>query len=127
MVSAFWHGFYPNYYIAFFFAFEAEQIASLVATKTKLFDFLDNCWASRGPLALIYIFFGMGANLYLNSLGSVFALTTFDLARAFMYNYRYVPYIIIILVHIILIALPSKKHKKDHKSEELSAKTEKTE
>eukprot|EP00340_Litonotus_pictus_P007695 CAMPEP_0170519258 /NCGR_PEP_ID=MMETSP0209-20121228/4749_1 /TAXON_ID=665100 ORGANISM="Litonotus pictus, Strain P1" /NCGR_SAMPLE_ID=MMETSP0209 /ASSEMBLY_ACC=CAM_ASM_000301 /LENGTH=301 /DNA_ID=CAMNT_0010805107 /DNA_START=352 /DNA_END=1254 /DNA_ORIENTATION=+ len=44
MVSAFWHGFYPNYYIFFFFCFIVEQISALIASKTKYFDYIDTLW-----------------------------------------------------------------------------------
>jgi hypothetical protein len=109
MVSAFWHGFYPNYYIAFFFAFEMEQISGLISTKTKLFEILEN--SKKTSNAWMYYLGGFVSNLMLNSVGVYFALTIFVKGNAFAYNLKFVPYILMIVVHAILIALPKRKDK----------------
>ena len=40
MVSAFWHGFYPIYYICFFFMFMAQQIAKSIYFWGDTFKFI---------------------------------------------------------------------------------------
>ncbi len=38
MISAFWHGFYPNYYIFFFQCYMLEQISEILEKKFNLFE-----------------------------------------------------------------------------------------
>jgi hypothetical protein len=42
MISAFWHGFYPIYYL-FFFQFYILEQASGMLEKLKFFDYFNNC------------------------------------------------------------------------------------
>jgi hypothetical protein len=38
MISAFWHGFYPNYYIFFFQFYLLEQIGDILERKFNFFE-----------------------------------------------------------------------------------------
>lgn len=38
MISAFWHGFYPNYYIFFFQFYVLEQVSDILERKLNLFE-----------------------------------------------------------------------------------------
>lgn len=47
MISAFWHGFYPNYYLFFFQFYLLEQISDVLQDKLKFFD-----WVERKNLVI---------------------------------------------------------------------------
>ena len=113
MVSALWHGFYPNYYICFFFAFELEQICVLVIKKTFIFEYLEKIKYTK--YFILYIIGGIVSLLGLNVAGIYFSLTTFEIGNAFVFNVKFVPYIVIILVHVLLVAMPNFRKSKDTK------------
>jgi hypothetical protein len=120
MVSALWHGFYPNYYICFFFAFELEQICAILMKKTFILEDLEKY--KKTKYLLLYIIGGIISLLGLNVAGIYFSLTTFEIGNAFVLNVKFVPYIIIILVHVLLVAMPNfrkRKEGKEKKEEEI--------
>ncbi len=111
MVSAFWHGFYPNYYIFFFFAFILEQISGMIQDKTKFFDRIEGY--KNTPKVFIFIIVSLISQVSVCSQGLFFALTTFDKGYAYIKNLYFVPWIAFILLFIILKKTVNKKEHKN--------------
>jgi hypothetical protein len=88
MVSAFWHGFYPVYYIFFFIFYIYEQACDML-TKLGFFDYFEN----QG----IIVEQGMGLlTMFLcNYLGIVFVNLTVKNFYDFTVNMGFVPVIMI--------------------------------
>lgn len=113
MVSAFWHGFYPNYYIFFFFCFLIEQTSSLLASKTKYFEFIDSKLDDKTPIGKV-IYYALGAfNLnFLNFFGLFFILLFVESGVKFVFNVFYgLPAVVLILIYVILLKLPKAETK----------------
>ena len=111
MVSAFWHGFYPNYYIFFFFAFILEQISGLIQDKTKFFEKIESYKGT--PKVFIFILVSLISQVAVCSQGLFFALTTFDKGYAYIKNLCFIPWIAFILLFIILRKILTKKEGKN--------------
>lgn len=111
MVSAFWHGFYPNYYSFFFFCFLIEQTAGLITSKTTYFDWIDNQYNKNIVGKLIYFFLGGFHLNIMNFFGLYFSLLFLDRAIAFSINMLFIPFILLILFYALAVALPKKKNK----------------
>ena len=76
LVSAFWHGFYPFYYIMFFLAAVLSEVAKDIFKARSLFSFIP------GPLRhLLGNFFSL---LCMNYLGILISALTFERGGAFM-------------------------------------------
>lgn len=120
MVSAFWHGFYPNYYIFFFFAFMVEQCFNNLNVKTNLFEYIDST-KNKTVLLPIYIFSGFASLVLLNCLGIFFALTTFEEGVKFLYNVKFIPYIMIIILLVVTSIIPNQKKSKEKSESKLKS------
>jgi len=110
LVSAFWHGFYPFYYVVFFFAAMATEANKDVFKSRILFKqfipgFLRNFVANQVSF------------LILNYLGVAFAALTFERGLYFMGGTRYfVPILLTVFVMISRsINLPGIAKKKEAK------------
>lgn len=75
VVSAFWHGFYPQYYVMFFFAAFMGEVAKDIFRSRFLFRFI--------PHPLSHILANIATLITLNYLGISFVLLTFDKGYAF--------------------------------------------
>lgn len=110
MVSAFWHGFYPNYYIFFFFAFILEQISGIIQEKTKFFDKIEGY--KNTPKVVLFIIVSFVSQVAVSSQGLFFALTTFDKGYAYIKNLYFIPWIVFISLFILLRKIYLKKDAK---------------
>jgi lysophospholipid acyltransferase len=80
MVSAFWHGFYPLYYVFFFLFYIIEQICSILEEDYNLFKVIEN---KNVVVKYLFSFFTM---TFHNNLGIVFVLLDLHKAWAFTKN-----------------------------------------
>lgn len=114
MISAFWHGFYPNYYIFFFFCFILEQTSSLISSKTYYFEYLDEQKKSGGILGQIiyYIVGGLHMNV-MNFCGLFFKVLFIDKAFQFTIYMYGIPLILLFAAFALSKIVPNKKKIKD--------------
>ena len=110
MVSAFWHGFYPNYYTFFFFCFIIEQTSGILDSKTNYFKFIESFKEHKIlPLRSIYYILG-GLNLnIMNFFGIYFSLLFFDKAIILSNNLNWIPMIALLSVYGLCLTLFKKK------------------
>lgn len=116
MTSAIWHGFYPNYYVAFFLAYELEQVCSLLIRKTYFFETLNKWKNNIITFPLFYLITILSA-ICLNCVGAYFCLTTFEKGNLFVYNGNAMPILTIPVIHVLLLLFP--KFKKDNNFEKI--------
>lgn len=84
LVSAFWHGFYPFYYVMFFFAGILSEVCKDVYKSRRLFTFI--------PVALRPILGNIASMFCMNYLGILIGALTFERGMAFMWaTYGIVP------------------------------------
>lgn len=94
MVSAFWHGFYPNYYVAFFFMFLFQQIwRILYRARDRL------RWV---PEPIGFIIRWVITNFMFDFIGVVFALLDFHKAISFFRAWNFIPVIMLLTSFFIL-------------------------
>lgn len=87
MVSAFWHGFYPTYYIMFYMAFLVEQVFDMLDKKTGYIKWLDRRFTSGGVVDYLGVFcFNMLHLNVLNYAAGIFCLVTWESSIVFMRN-----------------------------------------
>ena len=86
MVSAFWHGFYPLYYVAFFMLALIIELYKDVSKSLILFENFPFSYIF-GNLAIISIF---------NYFGTVFALMTLERGYYFFAGTSYYAFIVLI-------------------------------
>lgn len=80
MVSAFWHGFYPVYYVFFFVFYVIEQICTMLEDDYNLFTVMDN------KNFIIKMSFSLFTMTFHNNLGIMFSLLDLDKAWVFTKN-----------------------------------------
>lgn len=93
IVSAFWHGFYPFYYVMFFFAAIMGEVAKDVYRSRYLFRFI--------PYPLSHILANVLTLTTLNYLGTSFCLLTFEKAFAFSSAMHHFVFIYILVFFVI--------------------------
>lgn len=111
MVSAFWHGFYPNYYIFFFTCYIVEQICSILQSNTYYFEFLDNLYKQSLLHKAMYFFIGMIHLNFLNFCGLFFQMLTFDKLWMITKNTTGFYLIGLLLAFIVVNVIPRSKEK----------------
>lgn len=114
MISAFWHGFYPNYYIFFFFCFILEQTAGLISNKTYYFEYLDEQKKNGGILGQIiyYVVGGLHMNV-MNFCGLFFKVLFIDKAFQFTIYMYGIPLILLFAAFAFAKVVPNKKKSKE--------------
>lgn len=116
MVSAFWHGFYPIYYIFFFQIFILEQVFGMME-KINLFDTLEK---SNPLIKFAFWFYGMNN---CDSMGIVFALVSLKNGLQFLLNVYFLPLIIIAGSYFVMKEVIKRKHRQDRlKNKETAGK-----
>ena len=91
LVSAFWHGFYPFYYIMFFFAAILSEVAKDIYKARVIFGFI--------PAALRPLVGNFFAMLCMNYLGILQTALTFENGGRFMHaTYGLVPVGLLIIL-----------------------------
>ena len=119
MVSAFWHGFYPNYYIFFFTCFIVEQICSLIGDKTYYFEILDSYERSDSLVKkALYFLIGIFHLNILNFCGLFFQMLTFDKLWIITKNTNGLYWIGIVIVYLYAMYVPRSKEKIGRKNPE---------
>jgi L-asparagine transporter-like permease len=116
MISAFWHGFYPNYYSFFFFAFIIEQCGALIDSKTYLFDTLDK-YKEDSNIGKQAIFFFATFNFVnmLNYFAVYFSLLFMERAWKISVNFKFLPIIILMSGYVMLKNMKYYKPKPEKK------------
>ena len=76
LVSAFWHGFYPFYYVMFFFAGVLSEVSKDVYKSRRLFSFI--------PVAFRPFLAHFASMLCMNYFGILQSALTFERGFAFM-------------------------------------------
>lgn len=112
MVSAFWHGFYPGYYLAFFWMFLAQQIAKgLFRIRHKL------SWIPE-PIAfgLRWLLSGFAVNW----MGSTFILLEFGNAITLYKAWKFIPNLLLLIgfIYFNFAGSGKPKHSKGSTKEE---------
>ena len=92
LVSAFWHGFYPFYYVMFFFAAIMSEVAKDLYKARIIFKFV--------PKELHWILSNTVTMLMLNYLGCMFNALTFENGTKFGAATYYFPFILSVVVLI---------------------------
>lgn len=94
LVSGFWHGFYPFYYIMFFFCALLGEVAKDIYRSRILFEFIP------GPVKTILgNFLSM---LCMNYLGCIFMLLTFERGFRFTNSIYNCIYILVLTSFVVL-------------------------
>ena len=84
LVSAFWHGFYPFYYVMFFMAAVLVEVAKDIFKARSLFSFL--------PPIMRHILGNIFSMICMNYFGILICALTFERGGAFMaYTWYLVP------------------------------------
>ena len=110
MISAFWHGFYPNYYFFFFNCFLIEQTSALYSNKTYYFEFIENNFNNKGIVGkIVYYALGVFHLNIMNSFGLYFSLIEMVKAWTFQKNTYFSPDIAIIALYLIGKFMPRQK------------------
>ena len=103
LVSAFWHGFYPAYYICFFHSFFVEQACDLLEKKFGLFE---KAGKLRFPLNVFYQYLIIKNRFCImtipNYLGIVFSLLQISQTITFMKSMYFIPNLCFILPYFII-------------------------
>jgi len=106
MVSAFWHGFYPIYYIVFILFFMIQQSAKTIYNAGDSFNFI--------PKGIQHLIRWVYMTLIVNTLLVGFALLELDKVYAYAHSILYFPYISIIAMYVLLLFFgPTKRKRKD--------------
>lgn len=91
IVSAFWHGFYPFYYVMFFFSAVLSEVAKDIFKSRSLFTAI--------PAAVRPWIANFGSMLCMNYLGILLVALTFERGGVFMSaTYAFVPIGLFILL-----------------------------
>jgi len=92
MVSAFWHGFYPGYYLAFFWMFLAQQIAkSLYRIRQKLRVI---------PEPIGFVLRWLLSGFCINWMGSTFVLLELSHAITLYKAWLFIPNVLLIVLFL---------------------------
>ena len=95
MVSAFWHGFYPVYYVFFFQFYIVEQVSGYLVSL-GFFAYVEK------QNTFIRQLVNFGTMSLFNFLGISFCLLTFDNMFNFAWNLRFIPTILIFVSYFAL-------------------------
>lgn len=102
-ISAFWHGFYPGYYLFFF----------SVAIFTNVFRLYQKKVTPRfteGPLAPIYGAVSIACfSVFINYLSIVFQLLSWDRSITIWKSYFFLGHVLMVVVGLISAVLPKPK------------------
>ncbi len=121
MISAFWHGFYPNYYIFFFFCFILEQTSSLIQNKTYYFEYLDEQKQKGGVIGKIIYYFVGGIHMnVMNFCGLFFKVLFIDKAFQFTIYMYGIPLVILFAAFAFATVTPNRKKVRETPKEECS-------
>lgn len=102
MVSAFWHGFYPVYYVFFFLFYILEQVSTYLDEDLKFFE-----WVNTQNI-IIQQLVNLLTMSFCNYLGIIFVMITFNKAILFSKNVYFIPAVILVVSYVIL----TQNHKK---------------
>lgn len=109
MVSAFWHGFYPVYYIFFFLFFLLEQVCTILEED---YDFFKKVEKQNIIIRYAFSLFTMS---FCNYLGIVFVLIDIKKAWTFSKSVQFVPAILLISIFLVLRHFNIKNKKRLYK------------
>ncbi len=109
MVSAFWHGFYPIYYVFFFQFYILEQICEFLEKDYDLFRYME------GKNFLLNQAFSVLTQCFCNYLGIIFSAIDIENGYKFTKNMYFSPPILIGLIFIVLRNLHIKKVNREKK------------
>lgn len=107
MVSAFWHGFYPVYYVFFFLFYIIEQICSILEEDYNLFKSIEN---KNVVTKYLFSFFTMSFHNYL---GIAFALLDLDKAWVFAKNTYFLHPVMIFGIYFLVRFLRKSKRRRN--------------
>lgn len=129
MVSAFWHGFYPNYYSFFFFCFMIEQTAGMLENNTSYFTFTES-FKNHENIALRSVFYllgGLNLNI-MNFFGLYFSLLFLQDAWSLSKNMSFAQIIVLVGAYsYCMIAFKKKKESNKSKEKEKEKKSDSVE
>jgi lysophospholipid acyltransferase len=96
MVSAFWHGFYPIYYLFFFLFYILEQTCTMLEEDFNLFNKINSQNIIVRGLFIIFTQF------FCNYLGIIFSFITFHNALIFSWNIIFIPPVLLVSLYVML-------------------------
>ena len=109
MVSAFWHGFYPVYYIFFFLFFILEQTCTMLEDDYDFFKIMDR------QNIVIRLAFSLFTQIFCNYLGIIFVLIDIHKAWTFSKSIYFFPAILLLLIFAVLRHFNILKKKKAYR------------
>ncbi|KAH9101924.1 hypothetical protein AeMF1_021370 [Aphanomyces euteiches] len=110
-VSAFWHGFYPGYYI-FFMSIPLATTVNRLAFKRLRPWFFEEDGKTPGKFKLFYDAVGMVASvLTLHYLVMPFQALSWENSIAALTNVKFVGHIILVVLYVVFSLVPARKFK----------------
>jgi len=105
IVSAFWHGFYPTYYIFFISIFILDSIADTLERKVEFYSYIEH--SGRMPIKILMSFLTL---FFLNYNGAVFIIINNSLVWEYLQATYFIGFIleIILFVYVTFILKESK-------------------
>lgn len=114
-VSAFWHGFYPGYYLFFLSLPLVTNVAR--EGRRKLRPYFLTAEGKPGPLKPLYDFMTWALNmLIINYMVSAFQALALSYSLKVWKSFYYYGHIACIVGYLILLALPTPKSTKEKKA-----------
>jgi len=105
-MSAFWHGFYPGYYL-FFFSIAFVTIVTRQWQKT-----ITPRFSSGGPFDSLYSFITIvGFSIYVNYYSIVFQVLAWEYSIAVWKGFLFLGHIITVVAYVIASIVPAPKAK----------------
>jgi len=107
MVSAFWHGFYPMYYLVFFEFFLVQQVSKAVYNWRHVFRFI--------PPSIQYVLRWLSITWFFDGIGMGFVGLKLDIVLPIYASIYYIPVWLPLTCYVfsMLIGSPKKKEARD--------------
>lgn len=113
MISAFWHGFYPVYYLFFALFYIIEQTSGILDEDFNVFKYFDN-----KPF-IVKFAFATFTQMFCNYLGIIFCLITFENVYQFTKNIYFIPPVVLCVTYYFLLQASNKKKRLERKEKEI--------
>jgi lysophospholipid acyltransferase len=116
MISAFWHGFYPLYYLFFFLYYLIEQIGTALEEKVNFVE-----WINRQNIAIKFLWWLLVMSM-VNYFGLCFTLVKISGMVNFFIAFHWIPVIILVGSYVYCSFILKSNKKKDVHSQPIAEK-----
>lgn len=117
--SAFWHGFYPVYYIVFFEFFLCERISESLELRYNIISKIEK----KGMFSLSYILAKICFEVALKHIGLMFIMLDINIVFKFKRNIYFLPEIFIVVLYVYLYFILPKPKKAEGSLENVQVKS----